>query len=178
MLALLRGPRHAVERRRRRQADEDGAALTASDQIERRVFVLGMLRERLCAALARVDAGAAGLAAAVEPHLAAAAPVVATNRIPGPDPGANPDPGRTGGGGDGGGQDGGGIGGASDGVGGGAAGGGGEQGGSNGAPPQHAQDDRQASTLAAAKPACGGGRDYLRVGSQLLSLSPSPALCD
>ena len=62
-------------RRREAVAASD---LTASDQIERRVFVLGMLRERLCAALARVDAGAAGLAAAIEPHLAAAAPVVAT----------------------------------------------------------------------------------------------------
>jgi len=71
VLALLRGPRGLRERRAE-------ASLAASDQIERRVFVLRLLRERLCAALARVDGGAAGLAAAVEPHLPAAAPVLAT----------------------------------------------------------------------------------------------------
>lgn len=71
VLALLRGPRG----RRERRAE---ASLAASDQIERRAFVLRLLRERLCAALARVNDGAAGLAAAVEPHLPAAAPVLAT----------------------------------------------------------------------------------------------------
>lgn len=106
-------------RRREAVAASD---LTASDQIERRVFVLGMLRERLCAALARVDAGAAGLAAAVEPHLAAAAPVVATA-------------GSVNGGGSGG------RGGSSDGDGDGSGDGGG-QGEGAGAPQAHAHDDR------------------------------------
>ena len=175
VLGLLRGPRHAAARRWLRQADEDGAALTASDQIERRVFVLGMLRERLCAALARVDAGAAGLAAAVEPHLAAAAPVVATNRMPGPDPASNPGSGGVSGGSDGGGRDGGdgrGVSGGEEG----AAGGGSEQGGGNGAPPRHAQDDRQASAPAPASDACGG-KCVLSFSKSLLSLLsclPSP----
>lgn len=84
------------------------------------MFVLGMLRERLCAALARVDAGAAGLAAAIEPHLAAAAPVVATA-------------GSVNGGGSGG------RGGSSDGD---ASGNGGGQGEGAGMSQAHAHDDR------------------------------------
>ncbi|KAK9841994.1 hypothetical protein WJX81_003113 [Elliptochloris bilobata] len=56
ILALLRGPRHARDRRIRQQHADDEDALTASDQIERRVFVLGMLRERL----GEVGDGAAG----------------------------------------------------------------------------------------------------------------------